>query len=152
MCQWMMKVCLPWTHQDIRTIKRNTNHFQKGTRSTEGNKSGLWSIWIWFPFESELYSFELYECLDEFMEDKLSSSTDTFISTAPKKKIFCAFLISLLCTVTIFFFFFLGGVDMNVSVDDESLSSMNSSRHSYNSKEYNSLPKGIVIILRVWFY
>jgi len=30
-----------------------------------------------------------------------------------------------------------GGVDMNVSVDDESLSSMNSSRHSYNS-----LPKG----------
>ena len=31
---------------------------------------------------------------------------------------------------------------MNVSVDDESLSSMNSSRHSYNSKEYNSLPKG----------
>lgn len=35
-----------------------------------------------------------------------------------------------------------GGVDMNVSVDDESLSSMNSSRHSYNSKEYNSLPKG----------
>ena len=26
---------------------------------------------------------------------------------------------------------------MNVSVDDESLSSMNSSRHSYTSKEYN---------------
>ena len=34
MCQWMMKVCLPWTHQDIRTIQRNTIHFQKGTRST----------------------------------------------------------------------------------------------------------------------
>ena len=53
-----------------------------------GNKSGLWSMWIWFPFGSELYSFELYECLDEFMEDKLSSSTDTFISTPPKKIIF----------------------------------------------------------------
>ena len=34
MCQWMMKVCLPWTHQDIRTIQRNTIHFQKETRST----------------------------------------------------------------------------------------------------------------------
>ena len=34
MCQWMMKVCLPWTRQDIRTIQRNTIHFQKGTRST----------------------------------------------------------------------------------------------------------------------
>ena len=34
MCQWMMKVCLPWTHQDIRTIQKNTIHFQKGTRST----------------------------------------------------------------------------------------------------------------------
>ena len=53
---------------------------------TEGNKSGLWSMCIWFPFGSELYSFELYECLDEFMEDKLSSSTDTFISTPPKKE------------------------------------------------------------------
>lgn len=46
---------------------------------TEGNKSGLWSMCIWFPFGSELY-----ECLDEFMEDKLSSSTDTFISTPPE--------------------------------------------------------------------
>ena len=58
-----------------------------------GNKSGLWSMWIWFPFGSELYSFELYECLDEFMEDKLSSSTDTFISTPPKKKTFFGYSI-----------------------------------------------------------
>lgn len=34
MCPWMMKVCLPWTHQDIRTIQRSTIHFQKETRST----------------------------------------------------------------------------------------------------------------------
>ena len=89
-----------------------------------------------------MYSFELYECLDEFMEDKLSSSTDTFISTPPKKKKKKMVTVHSNEIRKAQNIFFLGAVDMNVSVDDESLSSMNSSRHSYNSKEYNSLSKG----------
>lgn len=44
------------------------------------NKSGLWSAeWIWFPLGSELN-----ECFDEAMEDKLSSSMETFMSIPPQ--------------------------------------------------------------------
>ena len=45
------------------------------TQNNYFNKSGVWSMWIWLPFGSELY-----ECWDDVIEEHEPSSIETFMS------------------------------------------------------------------------